>query len=247
MGRNCSKCGDLTCTCAILAGNGVDVVGTGASETPWLVSAKPDPAGPIIVGPDGISLDPCLLVGADVPSGSLVVAGAAPNCLNTLEVGASGTVLTSDGTNVSFEANPGNIDNLAVKAVRTTTQSIPHATETVVNWDGEGYDYGSFHSNVTNNSRLVIPEDGIYLLNAFAQFAATVTASAIRFRVGGTTTLAFCYVPGSVTTFGDVSGSYVGQFTAGQYVEVLLFQSNAGTAARNLTQATSFFSATQLR
>lgn len=106
MGRNCSKCGDLTCTCAILAGDGVAVVGTGASETPWLVSAKPDPAGPIIVGPDGISLDPCLLVAPVRTEGNIVVAGEDPSCLGTLSPGAPNQILISNGDVASWEDFP---------------------------------------------------------------------------------------------------------------------------------------------
>lgn len=135
---------------------------------------------------------------------------------------------------------------VACKAIRNATVSVAHAVEQVITWNDEEYDYNTMHDNVTNGSRITISEDGIYLLNGFAQFASSVSASAIRFRKGGTTTLAFCYMPGSVTGLGDVFGSYCGKFTAGEYIEMLVFQSNGSSAARNLTQSVSYFSATKL-
>lgn len=134
-------------------------------------------------------------------------------------------------------------DYASCKAIRSSTVSIASGSEVVVSWNSEEYDYGDFHDNATNPSRLTIPENGIYLISGYAAFAATVTTSAIRFRVDGSGGQ-FFYVPGSVTTFGEVGASTILKLNASQYVEMLVFQSSGG--AKNLTHGVSFFAIHQL-
>lgn len=44
-----------------------------------------------------------------------------------------------------------------VRCVRTTNQSIPNNTVTLVTWDAEDYDTGGYHDNSVNPSRITVP------------------------------------------------------------------------------------------
>ena len=168
---------------------------------------------------------------------------------NSLTASMSGelSVNLEPGKGLAAGLNGIYIEPIACRAIRSSTVSIPHALETVVNWNSESYDStGTMHHNSVDSSRIVIPEDGIYVLNAHGQFAATILTSGIRFRKNGTTSLAFCHAPASVTTFGDVNGTVVASLVATDFVEVLYFQTSSGSLARDLNELTSWFSVTKI-
>ena len=135
------------------------------------------------------------------------------------------------------------VDLSRCKVTLSSAQSIPDVTETVVNWTAESFDTDDYHDVSVNNSRLTVPATGVYLLNGYASFAATVTTSGIRLRKNGSGGQ-FFYVPGSVTTFGEVSATLVTDLTIGDYVEMLVFQN--GGASKNLSSTNSFFSIVRL-
>ena len=127
------------------------------------------------------------------------------------------------------------------RAVRSSTVSVAHAVEQTISWNSEDFDSGTMHDNSTNPDRITVPEDGDYIINAFASFAVSVAASAIRLYKNGVS-LGFYYVPGSVTGAGEVSAFRTERLVAGDYITMSVFQSNGSSAARNLAQSNSYLS-----
>lgn len=108
MSRNCSKCGDTTCNCAIIEGPGIGVTGTGSGASPYIVEADTvhvDTPTVTLTGNGGSTplsavVNPCGLTDNlnEVLSGSLLVKGAAPDCLAVLDPGMAGQAVVSNGT-----------------------------------------------------------------------------------------------------------------------------------------------------
>lgn len=117
----------------------------------------------------------------------------------------------------------------AVSAGKVTNQAIPNNTVRVVAWDAESFDIGDFHDNETNNSRLTIPEAGIYQVNALVAWSTNGSGerlmTVIRRRGGTTTTqLTDVRLPGSSLTPQSVSGLL--SLQAGDILEVTVFQTS---------------------
>lgn len=134
---------------------------------------------------------------------------------------------------------------IGCRAIRSSTVSVAHAVEQTISWNSEDFDSGTMHDNTTNSDRITVPEDGDYIINAFASFAVSVAASAIRLYKNGVS-LGFYYVPGSVTGAGEVGACRTERLVAGDYISASVFQSNGSSAARNLAQGNSFLSVQKL-
>lgn len=114
-------------------------------------------------------------------------------------------------------------------------------TEQLIGLDSEQYDWSTtaMHDTATNNSRVVLPETGVYTVSWGAVFAANATGRrtvGIRQNaagVGGAGTLvAVSNVGGSTGTFGTMSrGNSDWSFTAGDYVEMFCFQDSGSSLA----------------
>lgn len=129
----------------------------------------------------------------------------------------------------------------AARVYRTSTQSITDSTWTSVAFDNENYDYGSLHSNVTNNSRLTAPTSGVYNISGESAWAINATGDRFaRVLLNGTTPITNS---GSVTVSGasyaisSVETSYY--LTVGEYVEFQVLQ----TSGASLGLAGTFTSA----
>ena len=114
--KDCSKCGDTTCNCAIIEGPGTNITGVGSGASPYVVEADlvtvdtptVDLSGNGGSTPLSAVVNPCGLTDGlnEVSSGSLLVKGTAPDCLATLNPGTDGQILTSNGTAASWEDAP---------------------------------------------------------------------------------------------------------------------------------------------
>lgn len=81
----------------------------------------------------------------------------------------SGSFLGFDGTNAVFMGGKYN-----ARASKAAAQSIPHATETALQFDQDDFDNGGFHDPSTNNTRFVVPSGagGRYLVFGTVGFAS---------------------------------------------------------------------------
>ncbi len=127
------------------------------------------------------------------------------------------------------------------KVFNSTTYTIASsAVFTLLSWDSEVYDTDTMHSTVTNTSRLVATTAGLYshttsiffAANATGQRAIEVRKNAAGSNSGGTLIVqsnsgaaATGAASMSVSTTTDV------QMTAGDYLEVFVYQSSGGSLA----------------
>lgn len=120
--KDCSKCGDATCNCAIIEGPGTNVTGIGSGASPYIVEADivhVDTPTVTLTGNGGSTplsavVNLCGLTDNlnEVSSGSLLVKGVDPDCLAVLDPGVAGQAVVSNGTGfvLGDAASPNVID-----------------------------------------------------------------------------------------------------------------------------------------
>jgi hypothetical protein len=108
--------------------------------------------------------------------------------------------------------------------------AINNNSTTALTFNSERFDDGNLHSTSANTGRLTAPVAGLYAIGAHAAFAANSTGTReIHIRLDGTTSLAMGAGTASATREGRMSVSTVYRLTAGQYVEVLVYQNSGGS------------------
>ncbi len=133
------------------------------------------------------------------------------------------------------------------RVYHNAAQDIPHATWTSLAFNSERYDPDGFHSNVTNNSRFMVPAGfaGRYDLWAGWQWAGNSNGSRhARFSVNGTAIIAqqfYAFSGGGSPSVseGTLSGNFP-LYAAGDFVEIQVYQSSGVPLAIN---SAPFFSA----
>jgi hypothetical protein len=125
----------------------------------------------------------------------------------------------------------------AAKVRKTSTQSIPGSTSTVLTFDAETFDYGALHDNVTNNSRLTAPITGLYQVNATVWWDTNSTGvRGLRIFAPGLETIAeTAGIPTPARPTQSVSGLV--RLFAGAYVQADVLQTSGST--RSVSQGGS--------
>lgn len=126
----------------------------------------------------------------------------------------------------------------------SANQSINNNTPTFINWDAEEYDTDGYHDNVTNNTRLTVPEDGWYVISGGAVFASNATGyrriqifrNGTAFR--GRATHSQNAVNGLATSMATSSSAFL--CTAGDYFEFEVTQTSGG-ALNVITNTSTYF------
>ena len=111
------------------------------------------------------------------------------------------------------------------------TTSIPNTTETSISWTAEAFDVGNLHDLVTNPSRFTVPTggDGLYLVNAQAQFAADADGiRSVRIFQNGSLVAQNDIAAGTTAALSFQATALL-SLVAGDYVEVKVWHS-AGAA-----------------
>jgi hypothetical protein len=91
--------------------------------------------------------------------------------------GNTRVVLDDDGTWFQIEVLPDDLKYALVK--KSASQSIPANVPTILAWDAETVDVGGWHSTVTLNSRLVVPE-GVSFVRLFGNITVGTTGAFIE-------------------------------------------------------------------
>lgn len=127
--------------------------------------------------------------------------------------------------------------HIGARIYKSTDQSISNNTTTAITFDTERWDTDSFHEGVTNPTRLTIPYTGYYVFGAGLEWATAATASRreIFIRMNGTTRLVDDEVGVAVGNTANPRmncASYY-SFTAGDYIEMMVFQNSGGALNAN--------------
>lgn len=116
--------------------------------------------------------------------------------------------------------------------------SVANATDQALTFNSERYDTDTMHSTAVNTSRITFTTAGLYAVGATLQWASNATGyRETIIMLGGTTFIAGVSTPAvnGAVTLQTLSTTY--PFTAGQYVELRVYQNSGG--ALNIEQSSS--------
>ena len=181
--------------------------------------------------------------------GDLIV-GTGADTFARLAVGTNGYTLVADSaeaTGLKWAAPAGGSFS-GCSLSKSAAQSISNATWTLITWNQENYDTDSFHDNSTNNTRITIPsgKSGKYLIAANLYTPANSAGSRLlKYTKNGTDSYYGNWGPASAVHSTSIVGSQVFNLTAGDYIEVAIYQ-DTGTSINVNSGIESTFTATYL-
>ena len=153
---------------------------------------------------------------------------------SSISIGESGDTITLTGSTVTMPSGatltnfPDNTPAFAVE--KTTSQGVANSTETKVQHNSTRFDTNSGWDG--SNYRYTIPTTGKYLVTHGVRFQSTSAArviSWVRKNASGNDNLNTVEInPNSSGVSPGLSGSFIFDFTAGDYIEHYVFQ-NAGS------------------
>jgi len=138
-----------------------------------------------------------------------------------------------------------------VNVGRTVAQSVPSGTPTIIGWDSESFDTDSMHDNVTLFTRLIVPAGltGRWRVEAQVGFAANATGTrAVWITVNGVSTR-WTQSENPVNSASAGVGLYTSRelmLNAGDYVELVGFQSSGINIGVVTSTTSDFFAATYM-
>lgn len=121
------------------------------------------------------------------------------------------------------------LNDYSAKVLLSNDLSINSATETAVTWETSAWNIGSMWSSGVTPTRITVAVTGFYELCGTINFLSDSTGSRrVSYRVNGTTT--HCLSNRPATDNGPTYVDYydVVSLTAGDYVEILVFQDSGG-------------------
>ena len=176
------------------------------------------------LAPGGVALDRL----APQPQGTLLGRGDTLSPVDEVQALTVGPGLTLAGTTLSATGGGGGSAALGAVVQRLATQGIVSNTNVAVSFDTETRDDAAFFDPGAP-TRLSVAQTGWYSLSAFVQWDATSGVTRIvNIRVNGTQYIA---VESTGTAGVDQRQTVAVQWylMAADYVEIVLFQSTAGT------------------
>lgn len=140
---------------------------------------------------------------------------------------------------------------LGARVFRTTNQSILGGVATVLEFNAESYDFGDFHSVVSNTSRLTAPVSGFYSISGGFRWADNATGiRGIIIFLNGSISLLVEYAADAANSSPKSNHASLEWFmNAGDYVELQAYQDITGAGALNVLSAgifSPFFSITKV-
>lgn len=117
------------------------------------------------------------------------------------------------------------------RVYHVSDQTINNNTTTVLSFDTERFDNGpAFHDTSSNNSRLTIPVDGVYLVICNIIWKSNSNGSRmLELIVNGGTIIATSLIPPCTGQTTNQIVSTIWNFTASQYVQARVLQDSGGT------------------
>jgi len=113
---------------------------------------------------------------------------------------------------------------------RNSSQTISTGVATAIQFDAENFDFGSMHSNSSNNTRLTISDAGTYLISGVVEFDNNATGTrSVSIRQDGSVTLASFRENGPDASSNElVNFSLIFRFVGTEYVEIVANQNSGG-------------------
>lgn len=177
--------------------------------------------------------------------GDLIAASAADTPAR-LAVGNNGETLVADSSTATG-LKWGQPNSVSAFLYKSAPQTIPNATWTAVTFDSESWDTNGFHSTTTNTSRITIPAGlaGKYEFNARGFFVpSAVGIRYIAIYINGVN-YRIAYFPASANDFAIALNTKF-NLSAGDYLEVYVYQSSGGNLNFYASSSEGEFSTTFL-
>jgi hypothetical protein len=161
-------------------------------------------------------------------AGDLIV-GTAADTAGRIAIGSTGQVLTVSGGTAAWATPASAASFVGASVYKSTTQSIPTATETILTFPNENFDTDAYHDNSTNNGRFTIPsgKNGKYLLVANVNWDGSSSGNRQAYFVkNGTTTMVMLESVNAGTRGVGYCLSTIVALVAGDYIDVRVWQNN---------------------
>jgi len=160
-----------------------------------------------------------------------------------LAVGANGTILVADSTAATGLkwATTGNFVGCRVYA--SSAQTISNATDTKLAFANETFDTDSFHSNVTNNTRITIPAGlgGYYRVTANSGFLSNASGRRIMAIALNGTNVSQVETTANASAEPAASLTDIYSLAAADYLEINVYQTSGGNLNTSGAAAREFF------
>lgn len=151
----------------------------------------------------------------------------------------AGDILTAAAMQQNRDNGEFLIDPPAVAAFNSAPVSVASGTSsTALTADSESFDNDAMHSTSSQTSRFTAQTPGRFLAAATAKFAADAAGNRrIAFRVNGGTVYEQTLVAGTATNSTVITAVDFFTLAAGDYVEVLIWQTSGGALDVTLLRA----------
>lgn len=180
-------------------------------------------------------------------NGDLIV-GTSSGAVGRLGIGSTSQVLTVS-SGVPTWATPAAPTFVGCALYMDANQTLTNNTVTNLTWGAENFDTDSFHSTVTNTSRITIPsgKDGKYLFAwSVAYFANATGIRETALRKNGTSITYQDFPVSSNGSETNMTATYVANAVAGDYFELAGYQNSGGNLDVRSGTTRAFFHCTYL-
>jgi len=153
---------------------------------------------------------------------------------------------TDAATFMPFDVGSGTASFKGCQLWKNANQSINNNTYTAITFDNENFDTDSYHSTSSNTSRITIPAGlgGKYLFTFTAGYVASATGirGSALYKNGAQAHIMF-QVSASSAADHFFAGAQIMNLTAGDFVELFLFQNSSGALdVKGLSDLSTTFS-----